>query len=189
MLRELTGFSISRWLFDNVLHQNGVNLFVQISIVLLFIGVASKIFSIVMEQFPPKQFEMVEPEELMGCLSTMNREMFGLVNRSSSEPIDLTRLKDHQSFQVNMRLITQALAEHIRKSIQLIKIKQKDLFISVYDYDVLGNSLSYALHYDPRRDLVKSKSIGLTVEEFKDYECVKCLNAGESTTYVLNERS
>ena len=133
MLRELTGFSISRWLFDNVLHQNGVNLFVQISIVLLFIGVASKIFSIVMEQFPPKQFEMVEPEELMGCLSTMNRKMFGLVNRSSSEPIDLTRLKDHQSFQVNMRLITQALAEHIRKSIQLIKIKQKDLFISLYD--------------------------------------------------------
>ena len=69
----------------------------------------------------------------MGCLSTMNRKMFGLVNRSSSEPIDLTRLKDHQTFQVNMRLITQALAEHIRKSIQLIKIKQKDLFISVYD--------------------------------------------------------
>lgn len=47
-----------------------------------------------------------------------------------------------------------------------------------------GSKLKYLLHFDPRRDIVKSKVIDLSGKDHADYECVRCLNAGGSTSFV-----
>lgn len=188
MVKKLMDFSISGWLLNNALHQSGVNAYVYISAVLLIVAIVLKLAAIVAEIFPFKQFDKVEPEEIADCLSAMNKEIFCHITKCSSGRVDITKLNEQHSFDVNMRIITEALAEHIRKSINSIKIKRKSLFISVYSYDECSSSLTYELHYDPRRDMVKSKTIKLDEDQFKGYESVKCFKDGKSTAYVYNKK-
>lgn len=188
MIKKSMDFSISGWLLNNVLHQSGVNAYVYVSAALLITAIVLKLFSIIVEQFPIAQFAKVEPEEIADCLSAMNKEIYGHINKCASGPIDVTKLNEQHSFDVNMRVITEALAEHIRKSIDSIKIKRKDLFISVYSYDDEMENLSYELHYDHRRDLVKSKLIGINEDRFKEYESVRCFLDNRSTAYVHNKK-
>ena len=81
------------------------------------------------EQFPPAKHSTVEPEEISDCISVMNKEILGHIKKCCVEPVDVTRLNEQHAFEVNMRVITEALAEHIRKSIDSINIKRKDLFL------------------------------------------------------------
>jgi hypothetical protein len=188
MIKKSMDFSISGWLLNNALHQSGVNAYVYVSAALLIAAIVLKICSIVVEQFPIAQFGKVEPEEIADCLSAMNKEVYGHISKCANGPIDITKLNEQHSFDVNMRVITEALAEHIRKSIDSIKIKRKDLFISVYRYDKEKENLLYELHYDHRRDLVKSKIIGISEGRFKEYESVRCFLENRSTAYVHNKK-
>lgn len=52
MLKKAFGFSISGWLLNNVLHQNGVNVYVAISAIVLIAAVIIKILSLLVEYFP-----------------------------------------------------------------------------------------------------------------------------------------
>lgn len=189
MLKKAFDFSISGWLLNNVLHQSGVNLYVKISAGILIVSFIFKLLSILFEQFPPAKHSVVEPEEISDCISVMNKEILGHINKCALNPVDVTRLNEQHSFDVNMRVITDALAEHIRKSIKSINIKRKDLFLSVYRYDKSEEKLVYELHYDHKRDLVKSKEIKINNADFKNYESVKCFLDGKNTSYVLNKKS
>lgn len=188
MVKKGFGFSISGWLLNNALHQNAVNTYVLISVVVLLAAVLIKLMAILFENFPPMKHGIVEPEEISDCLQSMNMEIFGHIAKCNNGPIDITQLSDQHSFDVNLRLITEALAEHIRKSIDSIKVKRKDLFISIYRYDEKANFLIYELHFDHKRDLVKSKEIDLTSDKFKNYESVKCFLSDNSTSYVLEKK-
>jgi len=189
MLKKGFDFSISGWLLNNVLHQSGVNVYIISSAIILIISLIFKLLSIIFERFPPIKHSAVEPEEISDCISVMNKEILGHIKKCCIEPVDITRLNEQHSFEVNMRVITDALAEHIRKSINSIVIKRKDLFISVYRYEQSNEKLIYELHYDHKRDLVKSREINIDDTKFKNYECVKCFTENKNTIYVHNKKS
>ena len=185
VLKKAFDLSISGWLLNNALHQPAVNLYVYTSGVVLVFAILIKALSLIFENFPAIKHSTVEPEEISECLQVMNNEITNHIEKCDSEESpNIRKLKEQHSFDVNTRLIAESLAEHIRKSISTIKIKRKDLFISLYSYDKAKESLIYELHYDPRRDLVKTKNISLSNENYKHYECVKCINSSNSTAYV-----
>ncbi|GEM_PF-6431067 len=182
MLKKIFDFSMSGWLLNNVLHQTGVNVYLAVTGVMLVSAVVIKFLSLIVETFPPSKHSVVEPEEISDCLSVMNKEILGHIKKCGVGQTDVTKLNEQHAFEVNMRVITEALAEHVRKSIELIKVKRKDLFISVYRYE--NEKLLYQLHYDHKRDLVKSEIIDINDNQYSNYESVKCFKEGKSTSYV-----
>ena len=157
MIKKGFGFSISGWLLNNGFDQGLVNACVDIAAGVLIVALLIKLLAILFEQFPPMKHATVEPEEISDCLQSMNLEILGHIEKCNNGPVNVNQLYEQHSFDINLRLITEALAEHIRKSIDSIKVKRKDLFISIYRYDEGDNNLVYELHFDHRRDLVKSK--------------------------------
>ncbi|GAA6173850.1 hypothetical protein NBRC116592_35200 [Colwellia sp. KU-HH00111] len=189
MLKKAFGFSISGWLLNNVFHQSGVNVYVVVSAVILIAAVLIKIISLVVEYFPPMKHNNVEPEEISDCIQAMNMEILGhLTKCDGSNIVQINHMTEQHSFDLNIRLVVNALAEHIRKSIDSIKIKKKDLFISLYSFDRDKNALVYELHYDHKRDLVKSKVLGLGDSKFSDYESVKCFLSSNNTSYLTSKK-
>ena len=174
MVKKSFDFSISGWLLNNALHQTAVNIYVSISWWILITILFIKLLAMIFELFPIVKHAAVEPEQISGCIQSMNLELLSHITKCESNLVNITQLPEQHSFDVNLRLITEALAEHIRKTISLIKVKRKNLFISIYRYDEGSNLLIYELHYDHKRDLVKSKTINLDSEDYKNYESVKC---------------
>lgn len=180
-------FSISGWLLNNALHQSSVNLFVNIVMSVIIVAGAIKILALIFENFPATKHAVVQPEHISACLQVMNNEIESHIKKCN-EDVDspnIRRLAEQHSFDVNIRLITDSLAEHIRQSFQTMKIKRKDLFISLYSYERETHSLVYELHFDSKRDLVMTKEITLSGEKYDSYECVKCMNTTNATCYVV----
>ncbi len=188
IVKKAFGFSISGWLLNNALHQQAVNLYVYTSGATLVFAILIKALSLAFERFPAVNHLAVEPEEMSECLQAMNNEITNHIDKCDlEESPNVRRLREQHSFDVNLRLIAESLAEHIRKSISTIKIKRKDLFISLYSYDKGNNELKYELHYDPKRDFVQSKVIDFNSDAYSLYECVKCINSSNSTSYVISK--
>ncbi len=188
LLKKALGISISGWLINNAFQQPAVNAYVYISALTLIIALVVKILSLIFQHFPAARHAAVEPEEISECLQVMNKEISSHILKCDSTNIpNLRKLRDQHIFDVNVRLIVESLAEHITKSINTIKVKRKDVFISLYSLDKEEKHLAYELHYDPKRDLVKSRLIGLEDKEFAEYECVKCMNTTDTTSYLLTK--
>lgn len=189
MLKKLFEWSISGWLLNNAFHQPLVNVYVYASGVLLSTAIVVKVVSLLFEHFPPVTRIAVEPDEISDCLLVMNQEIHKHLQRlNPAMPVHIKALEEQHEFAVNVRIVVEALAEHIRRSIDAISIKRKDLFISLYTHCTESGSLKYELHYDPKRDLVTSKLIPLDDEKFAQYECVKCINSEASTAYVYEKK-
>ena len=189
LVKKAFGLSVSGWLLNNALHQSAVNVYVYISGVILVLAILVKILSLIFLHYPATKHSQVEPEEISECLQVMNKEIMNHIEKCDSNiPPNLRKIRDQHSFDVNTRLITESLAEHIMKAITTIKVKRKDIFISLYSYNKEAHSLTYELHYDPRRDLVKSKKIDLNDGKYSEYESVKCIKSSDSTSYVLNKK-
>lgn len=187
MIKKVSGFSISGWLLENALQQPLVNIYVVVSMVVLILAILAKIGILLFEYFPPLNHSFVEPDEISNCLHRINSEIAAHLSKcNGSAPVDIRTICDQHGFNVNLGLIVDALAEHIRKSIKNIRIKKKDLFISLYSYDEEKNQLEYMFHYDSKRDLVESRIIALDAPKFQGYESVKCLNSTNTTAYVLD---
>lgn len=188
MIKKAFNFSISKWLLDNALQPSAIHVYVYGSSIVLILAICIKSLSLVFEKFPVAKHSTVEPEEISGCLQVMNNEIMNHIKKcDSGELPNIRKIRQQHSFDINIRLVVDSLAEHIRKSIDSIKIKKKDLFVSIYTYDQTKDTLNYELHYDPRRDLVKSKEIDLSNIAFNSYECVKCMKSANSTAYVYNK--
>lgn len=189
LVKKAFGLSISGWLLNNALHQSGVNVYVYTSGIILITAILLKVLSLIFVHFPAIKHATVAPEEISECLQVMNKEISNhIVKCDSKDTPNLRKIRDQHSFDVNTRLVAESLAEHIRKSISVINVKRKDVFISLYSYNNQSRSLTYELHYDPRRDLVQSKVIPLDEEKYAAYECVKCMRSSASTSYVLNRK-
>jgi len=189
LVKKGFGLSISGWLLNNALHQSAVNVYVYISGVILVLAVLVKVLSLIFLHYPATKHSAVEPEEISECLQVMNKEILGHIEKCDScIPPSLRKIREQHSFDVNTRLITESLSAHIMKAITTIKVKRKDVFISLYTYKESDSSLTYELHYDPRRDLVKSKYIDLNDGAYSDYESVKCIKSSASTSYVLEKK-
>ncbi|MEZ5530554.1 MAG: hypothetical protein R3E57_11610 [Porticoccaceae bacterium] len=190
MIKKAVGFSISNWLLENAFQQPLVNAYVFISISLLIIAIISKVIILYYEHFPVMAHNFVEPDEISDCLHRMNSEICNHLDKcTQTELTDIKTIYEQHGFKVNLALIVESMAEHIRKSITNIKIKKKDLFISLYSYDNKGSVLEYVLHFDPKRDLVETKTIDLNAEKYSHYECVKCISSPKTTSYVFDAKS
>jgi hypothetical protein len=188
LVKKAYGFSISGWLLNNALQQTAVDYCILFSALVLIAAILIKVLTIMLDAFPATRQKVVEPEEISECLQIMNNEIMAHINKcDSAEKISIKKLSEHHSFDVNIRTIAEALAEHICKSIKTIKIKRKDIFISLYTFDATYPSLKYELHYDPKRDLVKTKFIDLSNQTLQDYECVKCMKSSNTTAYILKK--
>lgn len=188
LVKKSFNFSISGWLFNNALHQSGVDVYVYVSGAILILAIIVKVLSLIFIHFPATKHATVEPEEISECLQVMNKEISNhIVKCDSSDSPSLRKIRDQHSFDVNTRLVAEALAEHIRRSISAINVKRKDVFISLYSYDKLNKTLNYELHYDPRRDLVRSKVVDLADQKYDQYECVKCMKSTASTSYIIDK--
>ncbi len=189
LVKKGFGLSISGWLLNNALQQSAVNAYVYTSGMILITAIVFKILSLIFTHFPAIKHSTVEPEEISECLQVMNKEISNhIVKCDSDDSPNLRKIHDQHAFDVNTRLVTESLAEHIRKAINTINIKRKDIFLSLYSYHANEQCLKYELHYDPRRDLVQSKVIDLTNSKFGEYECVKCMNSPAITSYVLDKK-
>lgn len=188
LVKKAFDFSISGWLLNNALQQSAVNGYVYVSAITLIAAITIKGISLIFEKFPAVKHSTVEPEQIAECLQVINNEIMSHIRKcDSGDPPKIRRLREQHAFDVNIRLITESLAEHIRRSITSIKIKRKDIFISLYTYNSTENILKYELHYDPRRDLVKSREIDLSDQKFDSYECAKCMKSTDSTAYVTGK--
>ena len=188
LVKKGFGLSISGWLLNNALHQSAVNMYVYTSGIVLIAAILIKVLSLIFQHFPAIKHSAVAPEEISECLQVMNKEISGHIIKCDSDIApNLRKIREQHSFDVNTRLVTESLAEHIRKSISTINVKRKDIFISLYSLNTANNQLVYELHYDPRRDLIKSKIIDLNKGKYSDYECVKCMKSEASTSYVLSK--
>ncbi|WP_321391392.1 hypothetical protein [uncultured Desulfuromusa sp.] len=190
MVKKIFGFSLTSWLVENFFKQPLVNSLVYISAFIIMTSVTVKIFAMIFEYFPPQRYITVQPVEISSCLKIMNDEILNHLTRcDTGEPIDVRKLVEQHAFYLNKGLIIQALAEHIRSAVESIKVKRKDLFMSIYSLDHDNNELDYVLHYDSQRDLVKTKKIPLDDSRYQDYECVKCFNSSDTTAYVFDSKN
>ena len=189
VFKKIFAFSISGWLLNNAFHQPMVNVYVVFSGVVLIIAILVKSLSLIFKYFPANNHSNTTPEQISECLQVMNNEIVKHIEKcNSGEMPSISKLNEQHSFDVNTRLIVELMAEHIRKSINSIKVKRKDVFISLYTNNTESNSLDYELHYDHKRDLIKTKKITLTDDRYETYECVKCINSSDSTAYSLVKR-
>jgi hypothetical protein len=187
MIKKSIGFSVSGWLLQNAFHQPLVNIYVYVSATILIVAIISKIIILYFENFPPHNHNFVEPDEISDCLHRMNSEICSHLEKcSNGEPANIKFLYEQHGYKMNLALIVESLAEHIRKSSNNVKIKKKDLFISLYLYDENDGVLEYILHYDPKRDLIETKKIDLRSNRFEKYESVKCMKSTNANAYVLN---
>jgi hypothetical protein len=188
MVKKITDFSISGWLLNNAFHQPVVNIYVVTSLIILIIAIISKVITLIVEQFPPVNHNFVEPDEMSNCLYRMNSEIACHLNKLSlSAPVNVKNLCDQHTFDQNLALIVGSLAEHIKKSVPNINVKNKDIFVSLYEYKETSKELVYVLHFDPKKDLVASKVIELEAQKYLDYESVKCIKSPNTTAYVLDK--
>lgn len=187
MVKKLFGFSISGWLLNNALQQPLVTGYVVLCGIALSVAILIKILHIYFEYFPPLNHDLVEPDEISDCLYRMNSEIAGHISRfNEGVPLNVKSICEQHAYKVNMGLIIDSLAEHVRKSIGNIRVKRKDLFISLYCKE--SNALHYMLHYDSKRDLVESRVIDLEDKKYRDYESVKCIRSFNTTAYVLDRK-
>jgi hypothetical protein len=189
MIKKFLNFSISGWLHHNAFHQPLVIAYVYFTGFILILAIIIKILIIVFENFPPAKHLNVEPEQISSCIQAMNLEILSHLKRcDSGVPVNIKKLSEQHSFEINTRLIVEALAEYIRNSINSIKVKRKDLFISLYTFDKESNELVYVLHYDPKRDIVASKRIPVGDYQYRDYECIKCIKSTNTAAYILDNK-
>lgn len=188
MVKKITNFSISGWLLNNAFHQPVVNLYVVTTLSILVLAIIAKVITLVVEQFPPINHNFVEPDEISNCLYRMNTEIACHLNKLSlSAPVNVKNLCDQHTFDQNLVLIVGSLADHIKKSVPNINVKNRDIFVSLYEYKEAKKELVYVLHFDPKKDLVTSKVIELEAQKYLDYESVKCIKSPNTTAYVLDK--
>lgn len=187
MFKKLFDFSLSKWLTANIFQSSFVNMIEYTLGMSLALAILSKIVNLKLEQFPEDDAKNVEPHEISTCLLAMNNEICTHLEKCETEkPVNVRRLNDQHNFSVHICMIIASLAEHIRMCCNGIKLNNKDIFISLYSYDG-NNTLKYLCHFDPSRDLVKSKVITINSAEFSNYECVKCMKSSYNTTYLLDK--
>lgn len=190
MVKKLTGFSISTWLMANAIKGPFLNFYLYSSVAVLFAAIFLKVLVLIFENFPPQGAVQVDPDEISECIGVINHEIVAHLYKCDYEaPVNVRTLSEQHTFEKNIRAIVLQLSEHIRRCIKSIKIKKKDLFISLYSYSEETNTLVYELHFDAKRDLVKSKEIELSNRKYSGYECVKCMNSERSTAYMVKKDS
>tara|TARA_R110000850_G_scaffold51455_3_gene124942 strand:- start:366 stop:1256 length:891 start_codon:yes stop_codon:yes gene_type:complete len=193
IIRKCGGPSVSEFV-GKYLSPLGVGLFVNVSLFVVGYCVLVRLVAQIIEYFDKSSAETIEPDALNHCCLKINQEIEAhLIDVRQVSSGGKIQFVENHNFAVNVRLIVETLAEHMRESLKKsLKVKRKDLFISVYeipeswDSDCKRDRLKYVTHYDPKRDLVGSMEIDLNDKRFKGYECVKCIKGKHISKLLLD---
>lgn len=186
-LKKYLGFSLSG-LLSGYLTPEGVHWGLTLPLcALVTYSVAGKIFLMIADVFPATRVRSTDPEGLNHCCLRINNEISRHIETIAAEPASaVNRFTTNHSFDVNVALVVQALADQMKSSLE--GAARRDIFISVYAIPSLGdsmriaNALEYVTHYPPDRDLVRTRTISLEKDgPFRNYECVKCVHEQEDT--------
>ncbi|MES2506538.1 MAG: hypothetical protein V4599_07530 [Verrucomicrobiota bacterium] len=175
--QKLTDFSIYEW-FDGtftVVGWKGVK-WTALSVV----GTATimKGFSTYFEIYPEGDKKAQEPERIAQCLLRINQEIKEHLSDFNAVPDQAcSDLGRYHHFQDNLRIIVGNMADHIVRAFPGLKgLKERDIFISLFDYVPDAGALKYLCHWKPNREnSVVSPEIQLK-GRFEKYECVKAIN-------------
>lgn len=185
-LSKMSGYSVSELLTDYIFHPDVVKSLTSVVIFIISYSVVVKVLLHLVDKLIPAPIETADPREISECITVMNKELSKHCNKLEQDQELLRELQKDHSFDLNIQIIVNSLAEHIKQCSPGIKIKNKDIFISVYTLH--GSILEYEYHYDFKRDLVQSKHIDLTDRKFQNYECTKCINSPNYTKCILDKR-
>ena len=189
-LKKYFGWSFSAWL---------AQVFTPAAVPIVtypILGVAAyatvlKVILLVLDAYPATRVRVTDPEGLNHCCLRINDEISRHLASIIEDPnTAITRFTTQHNFKVNVALVVQSLAEHIKNT--LSGARSRDIFISVYAIPGFENlnaprlTLEYLTHVDPKRDLVHSRSIVFADGAFKNYECVKCIQSPQETCLLLD---
>ena len=154
---------------------------------------AIKLINLVIEQIPAASVKTQQPDNVAECALNINNEIKRHISELSSEKRNAshTFLQSH-NFETNVSHTLSRLAEHLKNAFPHIKIKNRDIFISIYKEQnfsnptVSGLRLLYQAHWDANRDTVFSTEIPLDERTFAKYECVKAIKAKRKSTIIFN---
>lgn len=159
------------------------------------IGLASvsKIVTYCVEYSLPPVANTQEPEKISECMLGINQEIRRHLADiiASPDAAIATFIRSH-NFEVNVAHVVSSLADHLKKAFAHLKVKNRDIFISVYqtkdisEEDPSKVTLLYLSHWEPKRDVIFTKSLEVGKTKFKDYECVKAILKRKSSVTLLD---
>jgi hypothetical protein len=191
-IQKVAGLSLST-LLHNLLSPAGFYWVKVAAITGIIYASVVKLITHFMDSHPPLSTKTQEPERISECALVINDEIKRHLRDIISNPkaSSQTFLKSH-NFDVNVAHVVSSLADHLKRAFSHLKVRNRDIFISVYQLEHLeskmppSQSLIYLTHWEPSRDVVFSKKIEPNRREFKTYECVKAINEGKSSVIKWN---
>lgn len=185
-IKRATGFSLSAWV-NTIFHAQASSYIVYFLVMILVYSSLAKLFLLAVEVWPASPVTKVEPEGLAMCMLKINQEIekhMEMINNGTNHV--LPSLLNAHSFDLNVRLVVQSLAEHIVACVKSKKFRKRDIFISVYqipEFHEKNNTrekLIYMTHCPENRDNVTTKDIDLLGENHGDFYCVRCIREGQT---------
>ena len=147
----------------------------------------AKIAWLILESYPASLTKTQEPEKINECVLVINEEIKRHIKEIDHNKVEAAKtfVKSH-NFNVNIAHIVSCLADHLKRAFPTLRVRNRDIFISVYEYNDQRNTLDYITHWNPSRDAVFSKTIEVSNLQFRSYECVKCINSNNVTSLKWN---
>lgn len=192
-LKKYFGWSLSVWLAQ-VFTPAAVPIVEYPLLAIAGYATAMKIGLLILDAYPATRIKITEPEGLNHCCLRINEEIARhLASILASPATAVTTFTTYHNFKVNVALVVQSLADHIKST--LSGSRSRDIFISVYavpcfeDTSAPRDTLEYLTHVDPKRDFIHSRSISFSDGAFRQYECIKCVHSPHETCFVLDCQS
>ena len=191
-IQKITGFKLDQYLAF-IITPAAIGGLKSISVWIVVYAALVRIITHFLEACPPLDKIAQEPERISECILNINQEIKRHLSEieEDAQKASFSFTKSH-NFDVNVAHIIGSLATHLKQAFAHLKIRNRDLFISIYqmkDFDCnpeASGVLQYLTHWDPQRDAVFSKSVELSNGKFKGYECVKAISQNAGTVILLD---
>lgn len=158
----------------------------------LFYTILARVAIFFIDAYPLVEAKSPEPKSLNQCVLRVNAEIEQ--HMASLDAADClvgheTFINEHR-FRANIALILVNFSEHLVRSFPGVqKVKDKDIFISVYEVpsfhqkDWKVDYLDYVHHVGNKRDTAFSQRITLAAKPYSTYECAKAITNKEHVKF------
>jgi len=186
-IQKIGNFSLGN-LLQEWFTANGYNWIKNFATIGIIYASIVKFITYFIDVNPPLAVKTQEPERISECALVINEEIKRHIRDIIENPKQSaqTFIKSH-SFDINIAHVVSSLADHLKRAYSHRKIRNRDIFISVYqveNFEAKSSApqhLIYLTHWNPSRDVVFSKRIDLNKKEHRSYECVKAIYEGKSS--------
>lgn len=191
-INKITGFNPDQYL-ELIITATAIKWLKTASIWVVVYASGVRIVTHILDAFPPLEKIAQEPERISECILNINLEIKRHLSEIETDAYEAARsfTKSH-NFDVNVAHIVGSLAAHLKQAFSHLKIRNRDIFISIYqmkNFDrnpSAAGALEYLTHWDPQRDTVFSKLVEIDGGKFKGYECVKAIVENSASVILLD---